>query len=193
MRWWVARKAGGCLGGGWVGGGPLVRFTSDMHACLPAQSISYACLPRLPDPLPGPQTLSNAGRLAMRLPRSCWGRSTLAHLTCAPTPTCLPADSFNRWEAGHVLANKLLGAPYACPPHLWPHPHLPADSFKRWEAGHVLAKKLMRALYASAVASNAGTPAERFAAAGGVNLSLVDAYRSLLNGEGLVCMCGQRG
>jgi hypothetical protein len=59
---------------------------------------------------------------------------------------------------------------------------LPADSFNRWEAGHVLAKKLMRALYASAAASNAGTPAERFAAEGGVKLSLVDAYRSLLNG-----------
>ncbi|PSC69009.1 puromycin-sensitive aminopeptidase isoform X1 [Micractinium conductrix] len=55
------------------------------------------------------------------------------------------------------------------------------DSFNRWEAGHVLAKKLLRALYTAAKDSSEGTVPERLSAAGGVNDSLVNAYRSLLN------------
>ena len=55
------------------------------------------------------------------------------------------------------------------------------DSFNRWEAGQVLAKKLMVLLYhAAADASRgAGTP-ERIASAGGLNPSLVEAFRALL-------------
>ena len=100
-------------------------------------------------------------------------------------PSLLTVPSLECLASLHASHSPPLGHDLPAPPRpALPCPALPADSFNRWEAGHVLAKKLMRALYASAAASNAGTPAERCVAAGGVKLSLVDAYRSLLNGAG---------
>lgn len=57
-----------------------------------------------------------------------------------------------------------------------------SDPFNRWEAGQVLAKKLLLLLYGAAAADAAAGSSvkDRLLGAGGVNPSLVDAFRSLL-------------
>ena len=53
-----------------------------------------------------------------------------------------------------------------------------ADSFNRWEAGQVLAKQLLVGLYAAAMDASKGSDfGDRLAAAGGVNPTLVEAFR----------------
>lgn len=60
------------------------------------------------------------------------------------------------------------------------------DSFNRWEAGQVLARKLLLALYEAAMDASKGKDVpERIAAAGGVSSSLVDAFRAVLNDDGI--------
>jgi aminopeptidase N len=67
------------------------------------------------------------------------------------------------------------------------------DPFNRYEAGQVLAKKLLMSLYESVTETQvtAGGPvqslslSERLAAAGGVSVQLVDAFRALLTDQRL--------
>lgn len=61
-----------------------------------------------------------------------------------------------------------------------------ADAFNRWEAGQVLAKKLMIQLYHGAQEGPSGQSApERILSAGGLQPSLVDAFRLLMVDEGV--------